>query len=79
MSPSRRTAVALYRYLRFFGADVDADVDDELHFHLDERIAEYERQGFSRANAERLARERLGDLDAVARELRAHDRRRLRR
>jgi Acidobacterial duplicated orphan permease len=79
VSPSRRTAAALYRYLRFFGADVDADVDDELHFHLDERIAEYERQGFSRANAERLARERLGDLDAVARELRAHDRRRLRR
>lgn len=62
------------RYLRFHGPDVPADVDDELRFHLDQRIAEYERRGLSRADAERAARERLGDLDAVRDSLERHDR-----
>lgn len=66
------------RYLRFFGPDVRADVDDELRFHLDERIAEYEHRGLSRAAAERAARERMGDLDGVRADLERHDQARLR-
>src|SRR5690242_18703443 len=61
------------RYLRFFGRDVDADIADELSFHLDQRIAEYERQGLTRADAERAARERLGNLASVEQALRQHD------
>ncbi len=67
------------RYLRFFGVNADADVEDELRFHLGERIADYERQGFARADAVQLARERFGDVERVAQLLRTHDRRRLRR
>ena len=67
------------RYLRFFGPNVDADVDDELRFHLEQRIADYEHSGMPRADAERAARARLGDLGAVERQLRAHDHQRARR
>jgi predicted permease len=62
------------RYLRFFGPNVDADVDDELRFHLESRIAEYQSRGLSRADAERAARERFGDFTAIDAELRDHDR-----
>jgi len=61
------------RYLRFFGPNIDADVDAELRFHLEARIADYERRGFSHSEAERLARERFGDLSAVAQRLKSHD------
>lgn len=67
------------RYLRFFGPNVDADVDDELRFHLEARIAEYERSGMTRDDAERVAHERFGDLANLERQLRSHDRVRLRR
>jgi predicted permease len=66
------------RYLRFFGPNADADVDDELAFHLEMRIRDYESRGLSRADAERAARERLGDLDPIQQSLRTHDRRRQR-
>ena len=33
------------RYLRFFGQDVEADVDDELRFHLEKRTQELVRRG----------------------------------
>ncbi|HEY2897513.1 MAG TPA: ABC transporter permease, partial [Gemmatimonadaceae bacterium] len=61
------------RYLRFFGRDVNADIADELRFHLQQRIAQYESEGLTRADAERAARERLGDLASVEQELRQHD------
>lgn len=61
------------RYLRFWGRDVDADVADELSFHLESRIAEYRAHGLSLEEAERAARQRLGDLEAIAGSLRAHD------
>ena len=63
----------------FFRPDVDADVDDELRFHLEMRIADFERLGHPRADAERLARERLGELSEVRAWLTRHDRQRQRR
>ncbi len=62
------------RYLRFFGANVQGDVDDELAFHMEMRIRDYESQGMSRAEAERAARERIGDVDGVHSALTEHDR-----
>lgn len=50
------------RYLRFWGADLARDIDDELRFHYEMRRAEYTQRGYSPDEAERLARERLGDL-----------------
>lgn len=40
------------RYLRFWGRDIAADIDDELGFHYEMRIREYECQGMSRPEAE---------------------------
>lgn len=50
------------RYLRFWGADLGRDVDDELRFHYEMRRAEYMERGHTLEEAERLARQRLGDL-----------------
>ena len=38
-----------------------ADLDEELQFHLDERAADLVREGFTRAEADRLARRQLGN------------------
>src|SRR6185312_484928 len=67
------------RYLRFWGPDIEADVHDELHFHFEQRVEEYMSRGLSRADAERTARERIGDLDAISHDLETHDRVRVRR
>ncbi|HEY2162494.1 MAG TPA: permease prefix domain 1-containing protein, partial [Gemmatimonadaceae bacterium] len=67
------------RYLRFWGPDVDADVDDELRYHLDLRTQFYLEQGLSAADARHAAHDGFGDVGELARELRAHDRRALRR
>ena len=64
------------RYLRFRGPDVDADVDEELLFHLEARTQRFIALGMSPAEAERAALERFGDVDQIGDELRAHDRRR---
>ncbi|CAA9303613.1 MAG: Acidobacterial duplicated orphan permease (function unknown) [uncultured Gemmatimonadaceae bacterium] len=64
------------RYLRFWGPDVDADVDEELAFHLEMRARDFEARGLSRADAVRAARQRFGDAERVRGELRDHDRRR---
>jgi predicted permease len=82
--PSRRRqspkAEPLWRrYRAFFRPNVDADVDDELRFHLDMRIADFERRGHSREEAERLTRERFGEVDEVRDWLTQHDRQRERR
>ncbi len=61
------------RYLRFFGANVEADVDDELAFHMEMRIRDYESTGLSRAEAERAARERFGNYPTISADLAAHD------
>lgn len=62
------------RYLRFFGKNSDADVDDELAFHLEMRIRDYEARGLPRTDAERAARDRLGNLQEIEAELKSHDR-----
>src|SRR5690348_6809006 len=67
------------RYLRFFGRDVNADIADELRFHLEQRIGQYECDGLTRSDAERAASERFGDLASVEQELRKHDQARAQR
>lgn len=59
------------RYLRFFGADPGADVDDELRFHLEERVDALVAAGWSEDAARREARRRLGDVEGIKRELTA--------
>jgi putative ABC transport system permease protein len=53
------------RYLRFFGSDVEADVEDELRFHLDAKVDELVEQGWSAEAARAEARREFGDLAAV--------------
>jgi putative ABC transport system permease protein len=65
------------RYIRFWGPNVEADIDDELRFHLDARIAEFERLGYSHDDATRLTRERVGELTGVRAKLRRHDKQKL--
>ena len=80
MSAGPGARVPLWRrYLRFWGPDVDADVDDEIAFHLEQHAADLAARGHPPEVARRLARERFGDVDPVRRWLRAHDRRRHRR
>jgi putative ABC transport system permease protein len=50
--------------------------DEELRFHLEMRVRDYLAQGYTREQAERAARARLGDLGQVQRELRSHEHRR---
>ena len=64
------------RWRRILGrraVDVADEVDEELAFHLEARIAEYERHGLTRAEAERAARERFGDVAVVRHQLLTHD------
>ncbi|HXT17095.1 MAG TPA: ABC transporter permease [Gemmatimonadaceae bacterium] len=58
---SRRTP-AWRRYLSFWGADTTADVDDELHFHLEMRAAEYAARGLSPDAARSRAEQRFGNV-----------------
>jgi putative ABC transport system permease protein len=67
------------RYLRFWGPDIAADVDDEISFHLEMRERDFLAAGLSPAAAREEALARFGDPDRVARWLRAHDTRKLRR
>ena len=65
------------RYRRFWGPDVDGDIADELRYHLEMRTEFYRESGLNPADARRAAMESFGDLDAVTRQLRDHDRRNL--
>ena len=51
------------------------EVDAELRFHIEGRIEELMGRGLTRAEAEREARERFGDVDAYREETRAIDER----
>ena len=66
------------RYRRFWAPDVDADVDAELRFHVEQLVADYVARGHSPADAERLAAERFGSYGTVRHALRRHDVRQLR-
>jgi predicted permease len=67
------------RYLRFWRNDVDADVDDEIRFHLDMRRLDFEARGLPADDAQRAAAARFGDIARITDTLRNHDRRRERR
>jgi predicted permease len=67
------------RYLRFWGSDIDADVELEFLFHLEAEIVRLIEAGYSRSEAERRARQSFGDIEAAARLCRRSDRRRLHR
>ncbi len=53
------------RYRRFLRPDPRRDVDDEIAFHLQMRIDEYERSGHSSADAREEAMRRFGNVNAV--------------
>ena len=57
------------RYLRFWRPNVAADVDDELRFHFEERIAALTASGRTRDEARRDAEREFGDVAAVRRGL----------
>src|SRR6188474_350482 len=67
-APYARRAATWRRYLRFWGPRAEADVDDELLFHIDMRAREYMERGMSEADARLAATRRLGDLAAARRE-----------
>jgi predicted permease len=67
------------RYLRFFGPDVNADVDEELRFHLAMREQHYLERGFPPEEARAAAVRKFGNLEQHRRQLRRQDSRRLRR
>jgi putative ABC transport system permease protein len=64
------------RYFRFLRADVPADVDDELTFHLEMRVERNLALGMTPQDARREAVERFGDLGSVRAALVEHDQRR---
>ena len=65
------------RYLRLTRADVAADVDDELRFHLEMRVERNRALGMTDEDARREAHARFGDVALVRDALTHHDRRRL--
>ena len=66
-APNARRAATWRRYLRFWGPRAEADVDDEIAFHIDMRARDYMARGMSEADARRAATRRLGDDLAQAR------------
>lgn len=68
----------LKRWLRMPRA-VGRDVDDEIRFHLESRVAELVGLGHSADGARQIAEAEFGDISASRRELTAVDRRSLRR
>jgi putative ABC transport system permease protein len=67
------------RYFRFFGPDVDADVDEEISFHLEMREKDFLARGLSPEGARKAAIRKFGDVERHRRQLRRQDGRRLRR
>jgi len=63
------------RYLRFWRPNVDADVDDEIRFHFEERVEELVARGLAPAAARARALEEFGDVARVRAELGATGRR----
>src|SRR5687768_7936343 len=55
------------RYLRFWSNDLRADLDDELRFHVESRIAEGVAAGMTLEAARAEAMRRFGDVDRVRR------------
>ena len=54
------------RYLRFWGSNIRADVDDEIAFHLERLVSYYVSCGVEPEEARRLATLRFGDRNSIA-------------
>jgi putative ABC transport system permease protein len=63
--PNARAAAMWRRYLHFWGPRTDADVDEELAFHLDMRVDDYLACGMGEAEARGAVAQRLGNLAAI--------------
>jgi predicted permease len=63
-----RKPPAWRRYLRFWGSDVEDDVNDELAFHVEMRVTEYVARGMPIEEARRRAIARFGDTRSAANE-----------
>lgn len=61
------------KYLRFWGRDVQRDIDDELRFHLEMREQDFVASGLTSRDAHDATLQRFGSVDDMARALRAHD------
>jgi putative ABC transport system permease protein len=57
-------------YLRFWGTDVVADVDEEIAFRIEEAVAEYVAGGMPAADARRAALRRFGNPTSIAHAMR---------
>ena len=68
------TPPAWRRYLRFWGPAPEADVDDELQFHIESRVREYVATGMTETEARRKTLERFGSVDRARRECLTIDR-----
>jgi putative ABC transport system permease protein len=60
---SQRDAPRWRRYVRFWRANVRADVDDEFEFHLEEAIDDLVARGMSARQAREEALRRFGDIE----------------
>ncbi|MEO7361631.1 MAG: ABC transporter permease, partial [Gemmatimonadaceae bacterium] len=69
----RRSNSEWRKYLRFWGRDVQRDIDDELRFHLDMREQDLVATGLSTNDAHDETLRRFGSVDDVTRVLRDHD------
>ena len=67
------------RLLGFLRPTVDADIDDELRFHIDASARDLEAMGLAPEQARAEALRRFGDVAGVESWLRSHDHHRLRR
>lgn len=59
--------------LPFSRARIDAELRDEFHFHIQERVEQFVAAGMSRADAESEVRRRFGDFEAYRRQARSID------
>jgi putative ABC transport system permease protein len=67
------TSPSWRRYLRFWGSDLAADVDDELRFHIESRVQEYIDSGMTPDEARVEAMRRFGNVGDVRRSCREID------
>jgi putative ABC transport system permease protein len=61
------------RFMRFWGRDIERDIDDELRFHLEMRERDFIAAGMSEREAREAAMARFGSVETVTGALRAHD------
>ena len=67
------SAPAWRKYLRFFGNNLEADLEDEFRFHFETEIDDLVARGLSPEAARREALRRFGDVDQFRQTCRAAD------